>query len=295
MLSDLAKHYLDRIRNFSSKLEEVNSICNKKWINDDITGVHCAYRFQTDGRLIVSMNGEGQIWKYEFIQPNSLVITDSQNKISVLNHACLFDGILTLEKEGTGQFILFYDDEKVTDGNVELYIKSQILNELQVTHITVNSESFYIGNNGLYIGSIILQEDLQPIAPSFKKIGDLIYKINSQSMITHSYGIVVLKSKEKLLNFLVNYNGIISENDLVLFDDLTTKPNGIFQIENHQKIKAIRIIQGRVREIAFHPKETQPIANYLQPIANYLFPVLMILVALTLLIVLLIINNKHSQ
>jgi hypothetical protein len=288
MLSDLAKLYLDRIRNFSSKLEDVNTICNKKWINDDITGVHCAYRFQTDGRLIVSMNGEGQIWKYEFIQPNSLVITDSMNRISVLNHACLFEGILTLEKEGTGQFILFYDHEKVTDGNVELYIKSQIAKELKVTHKTINSESFYIGNNGLFIGSIILQENFQPISPSYRKIGDLIYQINNQSMIVESFVIEELKSKEKTLNFLVHFNGVIRENDLVLFNDLSTKPNGVFQIENHQKIKAVRIIQGKIREIVFHPKKSQPILNYI-------FPVLMIVASLALLVGLLIINNKHAQ
>jgi hypothetical protein len=261
MIKALTNKLLGKIQLYSHNLSNVNSICNRTWVTSDLFGNYCTYRFQQNSELLVGINGTGQIWKYKFLPPNSLVL-DYNNHITILNHGYIFNGLMVLEKEGTNEKVLFYDNKIVSDGNVEEYIRNEMIKILNLRPFTHEQSTILLPNGEVYnfVGKTIYDNEFVPFNKGKLFISSFGFEIDQEHIIRKVFVPVVFATNMGDI-VVQTENRLIQEGLKTYFKDNDLIPHGRFRIEENKKIKSLIIIGGIIKTIHHHEIHLNEVVN----------------------------------
>ena len=125
-MHEYLNNLLPRLRTLSKTLNQVEIFADKEWVFVDANSNNPhLYTFLRDKRLIVSVNGENKIGKWEILPTGKLLIEFSNEPPMLLENAFVNNAVLVLKKNGNNDqpFILF-DKIKIPDGNVINYLEN---------------------------------------------------------------------------------------------------------------------------------------------------------------------------
>jgi len=123
------KTYIDnllpRLKQFSQSLDRKEIFIDTPWIYVDENNSRHKYIFQRDGSLIMSVNGEVLIGKWEYLSvANSILIDRIRDKI-LLNQHFIHSSIMILKLDGTSENNLILANELIIpDYNVYDFLKT---------------------------------------------------------------------------------------------------------------------------------------------------------------------------
>jgi hypothetical protein len=123
-MHEYLNNLLPRLRTLSKTLNQVEIFADKEWVFVDANSNNPhLYTFLRDKRLIVSVNGENKIGKWEILPTGKLLIEFSKEPPMLLENAFVNNAVLVLKKNGKNDqpFILF-DKIKIPDGNIVKYL-----------------------------------------------------------------------------------------------------------------------------------------------------------------------------
>jgi len=103
---------IPRIKKFSKKLNDLTTLADKHWvILDDDTNLKSVYIFRKNGVLLISINGEIQKGKWEYLDENSIMI-DIKDKSYLFRQGFFNNTVLALMLDGKNEFCLMIDEVK---------------------------------------------------------------------------------------------------------------------------------------------------------------------------------------
>lgn len=123
------KNIIPRIEQFSKKLDKIEVFVEKPWVLiDDDSNTH-EYEFCRDGRLILSVNGNVTIGKWEFRTGTNRLLLDIGFETVLLQHAFINDALFILKRSGFDTLpFVFFNPNIVKEGNVVDYVEGYISN-----------------------------------------------------------------------------------------------------------------------------------------------------------------------
>lgn len=122
------KQYLDnlipRLRQFSQTLDRTEIFVEVPWVIIDENSNQQKYIFQRNGELVMSLNGQVTMGKWEYISgARSLLIDRIQDKI-LLNQNFIDPGVMILKKDGfKDENFILANEILIPDLNVAEYLK----------------------------------------------------------------------------------------------------------------------------------------------------------------------------
>ena len=125
---------IPRIRKFSKKLDDLTALADKHWVVlDDVTNLKTVYIFRKNGVLLISLNGEIQKGKWEYLDENSIMI-DMQEKSYLFRQGFIDPNVLALMLDGKNEFCLMINEVKFEESldslaSVEHFLESEYLNQ----------------------------------------------------------------------------------------------------------------------------------------------------------------------
>lgn len=99
------------LKKFSQKLDANALLCNKTWevLNDE--GDKQVFIFESNGRLIISTNGDVTNSTWQFITANNSIIITALGQTTMLRPAFI-DGVLfAMQKDGTEECLFLIDEQ----------------------------------------------------------------------------------------------------------------------------------------------------------------------------------------
>lgn len=123
----------NEIRNWSNTLDVKSILCSKSWLVFNEEGKKEVFIFETDGSLIISVDGKvtNACWKYIPVN-SSLIITTDNKESFMLNPFSYDDKVLTLQLDGTNEYSVLIDEQEVE----KLSLTSLALINLYINHYT---------------------------------------------------------------------------------------------------------------------------------------------------------------
>ncbi len=151
-MTEYFKNILPRLTQYSDSLNHKEAFVDKPWVYVDENQNKEQYIFRRDGQLIMSLNGNVQYGKWDFIAPaNSLLIDRGVDSV-LYNHGFFDKAVMILKVDGFKQQPWMLANEKeIPDLNVEDYLKEKLIEKLQLQKRNIEGEDFYLANaeNGI--------------------------------------------------------------------------------------------------------------------------------------------------
>ena len=148
-MTEYLKKILPRLHQFSSDLDKLEIFIDKHWIYIDDNGDQHSYIFKRDGRLIMSLNGDAQTGKWEFLsEAKSLHIDRNKDQI-LLNQALIFSGLMLLKKDGSNAtpWVLI-NRQVIPDLNYIDYLRRLVAEKMQLRAFKLNDgKTYYYHDN----------------------------------------------------------------------------------------------------------------------------------------------------
>ena len=125
-MHEYLNNLLPRLKTLSKTLNQVEIFADKEWVFLDANSNNPhLYTFLRDKRLIVLVNGNSKIGKWEILPTGKLLIEFSNEPPMLLENAFVNKVVLILKKNGKNDqpFILF-DRIGIPDGNIIEYLEN---------------------------------------------------------------------------------------------------------------------------------------------------------------------------
>jgi hypothetical protein len=197
---------LPRLREYSADLDKKEIFIEKPWVIVDYDLNQQKYIFKRDGDLIMSLNGQVSIGKWEYLSAAKCLLIDRVQDKILLNQNFIDPAVMILKKDG------FYDENLI------------LVNEILLPDLNVAGylKQLYYKKNEIHITQLINGDYLEIV--DYSKT----YFLNSRVTIE---GEPVpdgkLELKEPAKKFLIKESKIVKVFDMVSYK--TDK--GLIQIE----------------------------------------------------------------
>jgi hypothetical protein len=246
------KNLLPRLKQYGQKLNKIESFVDKIWVlYDDMNGFQ-TFRFLRNGKLLITVSGMVEEHHWEYLAPDSLYIKRDRTNGIMYRQAFFLDSLFIMQVEGAVfEPVLFYNEAEIPDGNVINYLKNIYISKNSLRKIGTQGKYYHHYENGITIGSQILNEDFEvvlskkiavdnkEITISNGKIESIIYtyKIGSDS------GVLNVKSRTSINDL----NGITVGAEVRYGNN--NLASGIFKIDNNNGVKRIHVDKGIVIKV----------------------------------------------
>ena len=135
-------HYLEsilpKILSYSNKLDKLTLLLNEPWV---VTGEESAKTkliFKNDGEVIMSENGNVQFGKWELLNRASSILIKYEKSAKLYNHAFFDESILVLKLDGSTDFFVLANQNRIPDLNVAGYLSAKYDGSTKVGLATTN-------------------------------------------------------------------------------------------------------------------------------------------------------------
>lgn len=134
---------IPRIQRFSQKIDDLTKLMNQRWVSiGDIDRLKRVYIFRPNNELLISVNGDVEKGKWEYLGKQSLLI-DTKQRCELWNQGFFDQNIIALQKNGTNNYAFFVNETKY---DRELNTIQDILSFLDRTYLQPNN----IGSKGIF-------------------------------------------------------------------------------------------------------------------------------------------------
>lgn len=245
---------VNQLHQFSEKIDNISLFIDKPWVLIDSNSDYHKYIFKRNGELIMSLNGQVQIGKWEYLTSAKSILIDRIKDKILLNQAFLDSAVIILKIDGLNNgFFVLANEMLMPDLDVKNHLKSVLHKKFNV--ITAPLEDgktleVYIGYNQFepQVGMKTTIEDCKPEDGKYKseesgynyqiKNGEIIgitklfkYYINNNlsltieqtNSISASVGDLVYTGKELtksgkynlgILYYITVVNGVITKKSM---------------------------------------------------------------------------------
>ncbi len=117
---------LPKIGSFSLKLDRLQNLVDEPWVlvnSEEFTKII----FKKDLSLIYSTNGNVFIGKWELLNKAHSILIQYNNTAKLLNDVFLDDSVLILKIDGSSDFFILINQNKIPSLNLEDYLKNKYL------------------------------------------------------------------------------------------------------------------------------------------------------------------------
>lgn len=99
-----------RLKSFNEKLDVKGALCGKSWevFNDE--GVKQLFIFNTDGSLLITLNGKVMTSSWQFIPANSSILITTDNETTMFLPAFYDEVIFALQQDGVERYLFMIDE-----------------------------------------------------------------------------------------------------------------------------------------------------------------------------------------
>ncbi len=106
---------IDRIKNFSEKMDDITTLFNKTWVVYDDSGFIEKYNFLPDGCVFITNNGVGKMFQWHWTKSNESLFINFKNKdqVIMLRPEYVDDTFLAFRLDGTEQSVFFFEENQL--------------------------------------------------------------------------------------------------------------------------------------------------------------------------------------
>lgn len=238
---------IPRLMEYSANLDKKEIFIEIPWVIVDNELNQQKYIFRRDGDLIMSLNGQVTIGKWEYLpSAKSMLIDRIQDKI-LLNQTFIDPGVMVLKKDGfKDENVIMANEILIPDLNVGAYLKKLYYkkNRIEVRqlksggYLELNDYDGVISNNRVTIEGEPIPDCKLELKGSLRKLQIQDSKILKE-LIEESY-----KTDKGLIRIEHSVYDIPSKGDLV-FKDNDYAPDGKYRLGfmYHIIVKDGRIIK----------------------------------------------------
>jgi hypothetical protein len=196
---------IPRLKLFSESLDKKEIFLEKPWVFVDDNGNHQKYIFSKNGNLIMSLNGQVTMGKWEYLSSaKSLLIDRIQDKI-LLNQAFVDPAIMILKKDGQNEDYFFLANELlIPDLNITDYIRKAHYSKHNILGLPLKDGKIleimgydgYIGNNQVSMEGVPIPDGFFESAKSGNKYwikDSKIHRVLKRESFTTDKGEIVVE------------------------------------------------------------------------------------------------------
>lgn len=116
---------INRISQFSEKLDNTSLFIDKPWVLIDEESNYHKYIFKRDGQLIMSLNGQVQLGKWEYLTLAKSILIDRIRDKVLLNQSFFDSAVMILKIDGSNNELFILANEiLIPDLDVKKYLQS---------------------------------------------------------------------------------------------------------------------------------------------------------------------------
>ncbi len=116
---------VNRLSQFSEKLDNSTLFIDKPWVLIDTESNYHKYIFKRDGQLIMSLNGQVQLGKWEYLTAAKSILIDRIKDKVLLNQSFFDSAVMVLKVDGTTNDLFILANETIIpDLDVKKYLQS---------------------------------------------------------------------------------------------------------------------------------------------------------------------------
>jgi hypothetical protein len=239
---------LPRLQQFSQTLDKKEILIDQPWVNvdDDLNKVQ--YIFRRDGSLIMSLNGNALIGKWEYISGARSLLVDVGGKKLLLNHGFVDKGVMALKKDGFQDAPWVLVNERIIpDLDAEKYLNNLLREKLHIKVAEMENGIVFEFSDpystGLNEGSQVMVAGLQA--------QDGIYKSPGNNVYYSIFSKIQIKTDKGLITINKPFFYDISTGNKV-FMDLVPARDGYYKfLRSELSIKDIIVRNGYIEKIYF--------------------------------------------
>ncbi len=150
-MKDFLKSWIPKIKNYSAALDSLSKLYDQPWVLLNEQDDHIKIIFQSEGRLIISKNGEVSDGTWQLLQAAQSILLEMGSKKRLYNHQFIDNGILILKQDGIeNDFFVLANSVIVPDLDVEKYLETKYRKSLDAEAMPLeNYESEIPLKNGM--------------------------------------------------------------------------------------------------------------------------------------------------
>lgn len=119
------QNLVNRLAQFSEKLDNTTLFIDKPWVLIDSNSNYHKYIFKRNGELVMSLNGQVQIGKWEYLSAAKSILIDRIKDKILLNQSFFDSAVMVLKIDGSNsQLFVLANETIIPDLDVEKYLQS---------------------------------------------------------------------------------------------------------------------------------------------------------------------------
>lgn len=116
---------VNRLFQFSEKLDNTSLFIDKPWVLIDSESNYHKYIFKRDGQLIMSLNGQVQLGKWEYLALAKSILIDRIKDKVLLNQSFFNGAVMVLKVDGNNNdLFILANEEMIPDLDAKKYLQS---------------------------------------------------------------------------------------------------------------------------------------------------------------------------
>jgi len=245
------KKLFPRIKEFSLSLEKKEVFIDIPWVWVNGDNTQQKFIFKRNGELIMSLNGQVTIGKWEYIHSAKCLLIDRIHDKILLNHGFFDEAVMILKMDGlNGENFILANEQLIPDLDIEKYLKDLYYskNNIKIWHLE-NGQPLEIHNSGAldhyYFGSKATIDMKEIPNGTYKsRIGNKIEIQDSKVQNVFKYAKVDLNDGLKIvIEYAIPYLSFLKElpfetgNKVFLEDGITPLQSGKYKVKPFQSFK----------------------------------------------------------
>jgi hypothetical protein len=137
---------VNRLSQFSEKLDNITLFIDQPWVLIDAESNYHKYIFKRDGQLIMSLNGQVQLGKWEYLTSAKSILIDRIIDKVLLNQSFFDSAVMVLKVDGSNNNLFVLANEIIIpDLDVKKYLQSVAYKKFNIiTGLLVNGKTLEI-------------------------------------------------------------------------------------------------------------------------------------------------------
>ncbi|MCH8490684.1 MAG: hypothetical protein LAT81_12250 [Oceanicaulis sp.] len=245
------KDIISRLAQFSEKLDNTTLFIDKPWVFIDSNSDYHKYIFKRNGELIMSLNGQVQIGKWEYLPVAKSILIDRVKDKVLLNQSFFDSAVMVLKIDGSNnQLFVLANETIIPDLDVNKYLQSLIYKTLNVIPRRLeNGKTLEVYREGdvsephIEMKATIDGEEPKNGKYKSQSTGHY-YELKNGKVFRITESFTYQTTEGQTLTIEQFYNGSISVGDLVYIDNAPAK-SGKYKLGILNYIKVVNGVISR--------------------------------------------------
>lgn len=120
---------LPQILSYSERLDKLAMLIDEPWVVNDESQKFTKFIFRKDNSLLISDKGSVTLGKWDLLNKANSILLEFNNSLKLYNHCFLDEAILILKIDGSLDYFVLVNQNKIPDLDLENYLESKYVNK----------------------------------------------------------------------------------------------------------------------------------------------------------------------